>query len=71
MGASDIGSTPGQFLWGDGSPVDNSLWSDGEPSHYDLGLKTCVVLDSHQDKLLTDPCSQKRYFLCEMPKRIC
>lgn len=71
MGASDIGQTPGQFLWGDGSPVDNSLWSFGEPIHNDEGVKTCVVFDSHGDKLLNNPCSEKRYFMCEVPERIC
>jgi hypothetical protein len=44
MSARDIdGATPKQYLWADGSPVDNALWLYGEPNSVIAGQDTCVL----------------------------
>jgi hypothetical protein len=68
VSASDIGQSPhGQYLWADGSPVDNSLWASKEPNRAGAGKETCVSLDTGYVKLRDARCSGSVYILCELP----
>lgn len=66
---SDIGQTPGEFYWSDGSLVSSSYnWAPGEPSRYAAGKQTCVILDTKAAKFRDYTCdTTDRKPLCERP----
>jgi hypothetical protein len=70
--ASDIGWTPGDFVWADNRTVD-SLWWDkisGDPSDYGYGKNTCVYLNSKQKALCDHSCLYGTYSLCQLPEQL-
>jgi Lectin C-type domain len=68
VSASDIGRTPGQFQWPDGTPVDNATWDNRQPNKAKEGQETCVYLYTEDAKLFDISCSDTAaYILCEIP----
>lgn len=67
VSASDIGRTPGQFYWPDGTLVDTTTWNKGDPNGYGTGKPACVYIANSNAKLCDDSCSDTREILCEVP----
>jgi len=65
--ASDVGQQPGQFVWADGTKVDEALWQSGEPNNFGAGREACVYLFTESGKLRDFFCSYTEIsFICEV-----
>ncbi|XP_059489941.1 C-type lectin domain family 4 member K-like isoform X1 [Neocloeon triangulifer] len=67
LSASDMGQSAGHFLWGDGSELKHisRWWKDGEPNAFGAERETCVSI--YKSKLFDQPCSDKTFFVCQLP----
>ncbi|XP_059481959.1 C-type lectin domain family 4 member F-like isoform X2 [Neocloeon triangulifer] len=67
LSASDIGRTPGQFVWRGGVKVsrDRDWWAKNEPNDFGKGQEACVGV--FNDSLFSDPCHYTAHFICELP----
>jgi len=69
MDASDIGRTPGQFFWPDGTNVNSlfsSFWFGSNPNEFGVGKETCVFLSCDYTKFFDSPCDWNKTFVCEL-----
>jgi hypothetical protein len=51
VSGSDVGHTPGDFYWSDGTTVGNNLWDKDQPSSFGPGYATCIFLYTENAKL--------------------
>lgn len=71
LAATDVGWTPGWFVWTDGIQVDNSPWFTGDPQQPDsfgVGKEACVFLYAKHAALGDGSCSDTHYIFCEVPQ---
>jgi hypothetical protein len=67
MSASDIGRTPGQFHWEDGSPVDKSEWASGQPDYAGADKEACIYFHTGDAKMRDWRCADYVRILCVLP----
>ncbi|XP_059471397.1 macrophage mannose receptor 1-like [Neocloeon triangulifer] len=63
---TDKGRKPGDFIWANGSPVDESQWLRGEPVHVGEEEASCVTV--RRNGLGDCRCADARKSICELPQ---
>jgi len=68
--ASDIGQQPGQFVWADGTKVDEAFWYNSNPNDFGTGKETCVFLLAPDGHLVDISCTFAGIsFICEVAEK--
>ena len=67
IAATDMGRSPGDFIWADGSAIDAETWAPGEPDEVEDG-ENCVNLSGHSAKLNGAKCNEAMKFMCIVPR---
>jgi len=69
--ASDIGQRPGQFVWADGTKVDEALWKNEHRGAIAAGKETCAELWTETGKLYDIGCTYAQFsFICELAEDV-
>ena len=55
--------TRDDWVWIDGSPLNDSLWMPGYPSGYH-GIQSCAVLSAGSSRIINEDCRQVMNPLC-------